>query len=301
MTIDNLFRLISEKAPRAVRTIAISDLRGFKIGIDTSIAVYQWYSVGLTRKIVNLAGKFINHIQGAFFRTAKLRANGINLLYILDGKPPEAKAAVLAERRKLRVSGQGTSVPTQAFEEVKELLTAMGVGVMVAPSEAEAQGAVLTQNGTLDAIATEDMDALVFGAKCVIRGLNSAGKNVTMITRADVLTELGLTNEQFIDLAILLGSDYTSKITGIGPVKALNLIRKHGSIENILNRESVRTPFDFNYELARKEFSNPIIANCKLDLCPKTLSLADVEKIKSKLLTWGLSSQRIEKTLEKLT
>lgn len=37
--------------------------------------------------------------------------------------------------------------------------------------------------------------------------------------------------DQFIDLCILCGCDYTSNIRGIGPVKALSLIQKHGTIE----------------------------------------------------------------------
>jgi flap endonuclease-1 len=36
---------------------------------------------------------------------------------------------------------------------------------------------------------------------------------------------------QFIDLCILCGCDYTGTIRGIGPHRALELIRKHKSIE----------------------------------------------------------------------
>lgn len=39
---------------------------------------------------------------------------------------------------------------------------------------------------------------------------------------------------QFIDLCILLGCDYCGTIKGIGPKRAIDLIRQHGSIEEIL-------------------------------------------------------------------
>ncbi len=41
----------------------------------------------------------------------------------------------------------------------------------------------------------------------------------------------GLSMEQFVDFCILCGCDYVNNIRGIGPVKALQLIQKHGSIE----------------------------------------------------------------------
>ena len=55
-----------------------------------------------------------------------------------------------------------------------------------------------------------------------------------LCARRQVLAELELTEDEFIDLCILCGCDYTSKIPSIGPVRALALIKKHGSIEKIL-------------------------------------------------------------------
>lgn len=39
---------------------------------------------------------------------------------------------------------------------------------------------------------------------------------------------------QFVDLCILLGCDYCGKVRGLGPKKALRLLRQHGSIEQLL-------------------------------------------------------------------
>ncbi len=46
---------------------------------------------------------------------------------------------------------------------------------------------------------------------------------------------LGLTDDEFIDMCILCGCDYASKIEGIGPVKAYKFIKQYGSIENIID------------------------------------------------------------------
>ena len=49
-----------------------------------------------------------------------------------------------------------------------------------------------------------------------------------------MLMDLELTNEQFIDMCILCGCDYASKIEGIGPVKAYKFIKEFSNIENLI-------------------------------------------------------------------
>ena len=65
-----------------------------------------------------------------------------------------------------------------------------------------------------------------------IRNLNAAEARKLPIVEFDLEAALGpdglnLSIEQFTDLCILCGCDYTSSIKGIGPVKALSLIREH--------------------------------------------------------------------------
>lgn len=47
------------------------------------------------------------------------------------------------------------------------------------------------------------------------------------------LQQLGLSQAQFIDLCIMCGCDYCPNIKGIGPVRALEYIRKHGSLKKV--------------------------------------------------------------------
>lgn len=71
-------------------------------------------------------------------------------------------------------------------------------------------------------------------------------------------------DDQFIDLCILLGCDYCESIRGIGPKKAIDLIRKHRNLENILkNLDSTKYPSPENwmYAEARKLFLEPEVAD----------------------------------------
>lgn len=69
---------------------------------------------------------------------------------------------------------------------------------------------------------------------------------------------------QFIDLCILLGCDYTDSIRGIGPKRAIDLIKQHKSLENILDNidtKKYQPPENWNYEGARELFVKPEIAD----------------------------------------
>jgi flap endonuclease-1 len=134
----------------------------------------------------------------------------------------------------------------------------MGVPVIEAPCEAEAQAASLAEGGKVYATATEDMDALTFRTPIQIRKMtfaNASKAEVQQISYSKAIAGLGITHEQFVDLCILLGCDYCDTIRGIGPKTALKLIREHKDIETILDkidREKYVVPESYEPMEARK-------------------------------------------------
>lgn len=63
------------------------------------------------------------------------------------------------------------------------MLTLMGVPVIQAPGEAEAQCSYLNKIGKVDAVCTEDTDSLVFGTQLLLRELNNKKEPIVEITR----------------------------------------------------------------------------------------------------------------------
>ena len=117
----------------------------------------------------------------------------------------------------------------------------MGMPVVQAPGEAEAFCAYLTRNSKAYATVSEDMDSLTFGSPVLVRGMSSqkgskANNDLVEIDLAKVLDSLKLTQEEFVDLCILCGCDYTGTISGIGPVKAYKFIQECGNIEKVLKQ-----------------------------------------------------------------
>ena len=252
-------------------------------------------------------------------------------LYVFDGAPPEAKKEELARRAGKR--GDATAeleaakeagdaeaiekfakrtvkVTRQHNEECKRLLTLMGVPVVDAPSEAEAQCAELVKGGLAYAVATEDMDVLTFGTPRVVRNLMapaSQGKDPTEYDLAAALDGLGLTHAQFVDMCILCGCDYAGTLKGVGPTRALSLIKEHGTIEAVLavkdaeGRPKYPAPEPVPYELARSLFLRPQVTPAGAVEPPPKWGAPDVDGTVAFLCgEKGFSEERVRKALTRL-
>ena len=205
-----------------------------------------------------------------FYRTIRLLENGIKPVYVFDGKPPELKGGELAKRQERRAEAQENlekatetgdaenvdkftrrlvKVTKEHGEECRKLLKLMGVPYVEAPCEAEAQCCALVKAGKVYAVGTEDMDALTFGGDVLVRHLTfSEAKKMPIkeFTLRKVLEGLEMTQEQFIDLCILLGCDYCDTIKGIGPKRAVDLVKEHKSIDVILRKSFIISINDYN-------------------------------------------------------
>ncbi len=118
------------------------------------------------QQLMNETGETTSHLMGMFYRTLRIVDNGIKPLYVFDGAPPKLKSGELAKRfqRTVRVTKEHNA-------ECKKLLKLMGVPYIDAPTEAEAQCAVLARAGKVYAAASEDMDTLCFDAPILLRHL----------------------------------------------------------------------------------------------------------------------------------
>ncbi|KAI3830875.1 hypothetical protein MKW92_050983 [Papaver armeniacum] len=330
MGIKGLTKLLADNAPKCMKEQKFESYFGRKIAIDASMSIYQFLIVvgrTGTEMLTNESGEVTSHLQGLFNRTIRLLEAGLKPVYVFDGKPPDLKKQELAKRYSKRedatedlaaaietgdkddiekFSKRTVKVTKQHNDDCKKLLRLMGVPVVEAPSEAEAECAALCKNQKVYAVASEDMDSLTFGAPKFLRHLMDPASRKIPVMEFDVakiLEELNLTMDQFIDLCILSGCDYCESIRGIGGQTALKLIRQHGSIEGIIeniNKERYQIPESWPYEEARRLFKEPLVtAN---DQQPELKwSPPDEEGLVAFLVTEnGFNSDRVTKAVEKI-
>jgi flap endonuclease-1 len=268
MGIKGLMKLLSDECPRAIKEHELNNLTGRKVAIDASMVMYQFLVAVRASgeggypgmQLTNEAGEVTSHVQGMFNRSIKMMTAGIKPVFVFDGKPPDMKGGELekrtarrdlaqAELEKAKESGDAEDVDKfskrlvkvgkRENDDCKELLRLMGIPVVEAPCEAEAQCAELARQGKVFATATEDMDALTFRTPKLLRKLTFSQEKdkkqpILEIDFDLVLSGLELTYDQFVDLCIMMGCDYCGTIKGIGPKTAFKLIKQHGSLEAVI-------------------------------------------------------------------
>lgn len=164
----------------------------------------------------------------------------------------------------------------------------MGLGVPVVharSSEGEALCVSLQTHACCDFVLSDDSDILPHGAKYAWRLLPD--NNIEQIELSKVLNGLEMTHTQFVDFCILCGTDYNSRIKGVGPAKALKLIEKHGDLDKV-NAHMKTTGHhidDLNYQRVREIFSagqsEETLQTVERDLkvCNPCETTQDVEKV----------------------
>ena len=253
--------------------VGLEQLHGQIIAIDAMNSLYQFLSIIRQRDgelLKDSKGRITSHLSGLFYRTANLIEAGIRPVYVFDGEPPKLKLRTVEQRRAVRKEAaeewaaalkegrveeakkfaqRAGRVDERMIKQAQTLLGHMGLPWVQAPGEGEAQAAHLVQRGDVWAAASQDFDSLLFGAPMLVRNLAITGKRKLpgkdvyievfpeVIELQKLLRELGITQEQLVDIGILIGTDYNAGIKGIGPKKALELVKEQGSIKQIAKTE----------------------------------------------------------------
>ncbi|MCI6994541.1 MAG: flap endonuclease-1 [Methanobrevibacter sp.] len=247
-------------------SISFKDLEGRTVSIDAFNTLFQFLSTIRQRDgrpLTDENGNITSHLSGILYRNSSMVEKGIKPIYIFDGKAPELKSETQAKRREVRDEAEkiykdalakgdtekarkyamrSSKLSPEIIESSKKLLTLMGIPYVDAKGEGEAQAAYLVQNGDAYAVASQDYDCLLFGAKRVVRNLavNSNLGNLEYYQLDKVLRELDTTREELIDMGILIGTDFCAGLKGVGAKTALKLAHKGQLKEKIaeLQKES---------------------------------------------------------------
>lgn len=308
--------------------IEIKELSGRWIAIDAFNTLYQFLSIIRQpdgTPLMDGEGRTTSHLSGILYRVTNLFEAGAKVAFVFDGEPPTFKRETLQERAKNRAKAEdmwerakeeGVSgfkyaqASSRLSEEMiidsKRLLDAMGIPVVQAPSEGEAQAAHMARHGDVDMAGSQDYDSLLFGAPKVVRNMTIIGKrklpgkNVYIdvqpetISLNDELDRLEIDRKQLIEIGILCGTDYNSGLKRVGAKTALKLIKKHGDLESVLKARDEEIE---NYDEIRDLFLHPSVTddyNVKMEK-------PDPEKIMTFLCEErDFSRDRVEKATERL-
>ncbi|MBM3898109.1 MAG: flap endonuclease-1 [Thaumarchaeota archaeon] len=310
----------------------LEHLSGRTVAVDAYNALYQFLSIirGETGEpLMDSEGKITSHLSGLFYRNLNLLTLGIRPVYVLDGKPPELKRVEIERRRAARQEAivmyeralergdlesakryaSATSVMKDyMIADTKKILNLLGIPYIEAPSEGEATAAELCQKDIVSDVASQDYDSLLFGAKRLIRNLTISGrrklpgKNIFInlepeeIELQTVLSELQISREQLIDIAILLGTDFNPDgFEKVGPKTALKYIKTYGRLEKIPQLQEQLN--QVNYDAIRAIFLRPEVSK----ISEIKWNRPNIEGIVNFLCGQkGFSEERVRSALQKL-
>lgn len=145
-------------------------------------------------------------IRTLFYRLVRLLGLAIHPIFVFDGPK---KPAFKRNKRSGRADGVATAM-------AKRLIRLFGFAYHEAPGEAEAECALLEQQGVVDAVLSEDVDTIMFGCRRTLRNWSAEGtkgsKSPTHVSLYDAAAvaagKSGLDREGMVLVALMSGGDY---------------------------------------------------------------------------------------------
>lgn len=258
MGIKDLKKLIKP----CVQERSLEYYRGKRVAIDVSLYMYKFAYYSTTP--LNGFRTMLKNLQNNY---------GIIPIFVFDGEPQADKDELIAKRKEIKEKSiekcevlqkqidaiqsnvddddAGTilmlqqklmkqknsiiDIKSEYFTDLQIYLTEQSIQWCVAGREADQLCSKLSNDGSIDAVITEDMDALTFGCNYVITGYSNASNDIKEYGLASVLKYLDLDYPTFVDLCILCGCDYVPRLHRIGIKTALKHIRKYNRIEVMLD------------------------------------------------------------------
>ncbi len=315
------------------KEIEINELSGKIIVIDGTLFIYQFLTTIRSRDgslLTDSKGNITSHLVGLFTRTSNLMQRGLRLVFVFDGKPPELKQKEQEKRNALKLEAEKKYLEAKKIgdeeemkkyaprtsrlskdmaEESKKLISLLGLPVVQAPSEGEAQAAHMVKQNKGFAVGSQDYDSLIHGATKLVRNLSISGRRKNkagyetikpeIIDLSENLNNMGIDQNQLIALAMIIGTDYNpGGIKGIGPKNALKLVKQYKTdLDSLFKEVKWEDHFEFPwtevYYLIKKI---PTTDNYNLEW--KDI---DYDNLYELLVNQhDFSEQRVKSTLEKI-
>jgi flap endonuclease-1 len=289
------------------------------IAVDAHNWLYRYLTTTVkwtaSEKYTTADGTEVANLIGIVQGISRFFEEDVTPVMVFDGGPSQLKADEIESRREQRETyeeqletarEEGDQVAiaqlesrtqrlTPTIQETsRELLELLGVPVVEAPAEGEAQAAHIVKQGDADYVGSEDYDALLFGAPLTLRQLTSKGDPELMDLEA-TLERHELTLEQLIDAAILIGTDFNEGVSGIGPKTAISEITEHGDLWSVLEARGDTVEYG---DRVRQLFRDPDVTD---DYAFETSIEPDVEAARAYVTDeWGVDADEVARSFERI-
>lgn len=229
MGIRYLNKYFVEHCKKCIKLTNFNELSGKTIVVDISIYLYKYQMSDAL-------------IENMYLMLSLFKYHNIIPIFIFDGKPPVEKRNVLNQRyqdkvtaeikckelyKQLETMGSNNERETiletiqslkkkcvflkkEDIQKVQMLITAYGYSYYVAAGEADELCALFVRHKKAWACLSEDMDMFVYGIPRVLRYISLLNRTIVLYDTYNILKSIDITIQNFIELCIMSGSDYTN-------------------------------------------------------------------------------------------
>lgn len=312
------------------RPIAFEELHGHVLAFDAATEMYPFLAIVRRaggQPLTDAEGRVTSHLNGLLMKLSRLVGDhAVRPVYVFDGPPSPLKRRVLRARREAREKAavqrtqalergdladafakavSSTRLTRDMVRDAQRLLDLLGVPWLEAPEDAEAQAAHLVVRGDAWAAVSKDFDTLLYGAPRHVRFLSFQGKEwlPSMGTFREVkpevleldaqLAHLGLSRDQLVQAAVLVGTDFNEGVRGFGPKRAVAALRSWQTLDRA--PPEVRAQLG-DWQAVRDHFLAPPVR----DEAPPAARAPDVEAARRFLVEErGFAEARVRGALER--
>lgn len=262
MGIKNLNNVIKTFSNINLERVHLKNFKDMIFAIDANLYIYRFlYGNG-------------NHINGLFFMINKLLKYSITPFFIFDGYAPKEKQRTLKTRKNIKekykiqliqletelkinnnkseilkkianIKKKLVYINDNIIESAQQLFDYMGIGYLIADGEAEHLCAKLSKLNIVDGVISDDTDTLACGSNIVLREFTNKSETVLYYQMSNILYDMDINLSSLVDMCILLGNDYNSKVKGFTYQQIYELVKKYKSIESIINNTDINIHIPF--------------------------------------------------------
>lgn len=239
------------------------------VAVDAFLMIHQTVTAirsgNQGEDLTNSHGERTSHLLGIAQKCTTFFEYSIRPVFVFDGQACDRKDNTLDDRKQKRETAetqllsekQGSPkycqlrnmtyrVTQEDIDSTKQMLDLMGIPWIQAPEEADEVCVWLThqrEDGVrwVKGVVSNDLDMLPLGCKYLFKNMSAflnkraaQESTIQVISLPRTLRGLRMTYHQFIDACVMLGTDYSKNIPGVGPVKTFQMIQEHGSLRSVL-------------------------------------------------------------------
>lgn len=294
MGIKNLTKLLKTKYSSIYEKQPLSRWENKTVAVDSSIYIYKFKSCAIKDACFQHVFKFdettkqwdeptSEHINNCYRKRFEsfidiFKRYHVTPIFVFDGKSPEEKKDTKLKRRekvqsmidqknKMKLDVTKileyknilpfcVSVQLQDFETLYQILEEQKIQFVKAQGEAEHLCAHLCKEKKVDAVVSTDTDLLAYGCPVIWNQIVPYLGTwiVEMIQFSKVLEKMEITEEQFLCLCIMCGTDFNKNVKSFGPARCLKLIQDFKDFETIKTKFPIFDGlcYEKTYEIMKK-------------------------------------------------